>query len=112
MAAQADLVAVLVSAHPMAWRPSAVSMPDSLAALIQQLARGGTPLVTIALGSPYLFGQVPDSPAYFVAWSDDEHAERAAARALLGVAGIAGRLPVSLPPFALVGAGLARAPVR
>ena len=112
MAAQSDLVVVLVSAHPAAWRPSAVSMPDSLAALVGQLSRSGASVVTIAMGSPYLFAQVPDSPGYLVAWSDDEPAERAAADALLGRSAISGRLPVALPPWFAIGTGLQRASAR
>jgi hypothetical protein len=41
------------------------------------------------------------------AWSDTDLIERALARALLGMAPIAGRLPVTLPPYP-AGAGLAR----
>jgi beta-N-acetylhexosaminidase len=112
-AAQADLVAVAVSARPAAWRPSAVNMPDSLAALVQELARTGTaPVVAIAFGSPYLFAQVPDVTGYLVAWSDVDASERAAAEALLGRIGITGRMPVSLPPWFPMGTGLQRSPVR
>jgi beta-N-acetylhexosaminidase len=102
-------VFVLVHARPSAFRPDAVNMPDSLAALVAGLVREGLPVFTVALGSPYLINQVPSTPGYLVAWSDTDVSERAAALALLGIAEITGRLPVSLPPWAPIGAGLTRA---
>ena len=106
--AGAGAVFVLVSARPAAWRPDAVNMPPALATLLEDLVRGGAPIMTISLGSPYLLNQVPSTPGYMVAWSPDEAAERAAAQAILGSVEITGRLPVSLPPWAPIGAGLAR----
>ncbi len=108
-AAQASAVFVLVAARPAAWRPDAVTMPDSLAALITQLARAGAPVITVALGSPYLLNQVPLTPGYLAAWAANEATERAAADAILGNAEITGRLPVALPPDYPRGAGLTRA---
>jgi beta-N-acetylhexosaminidase len=108
-ATQASAVFVLVVARPAAWRPDAVTMPEALAQLVSQLAAAGTQLVTVALGSPYLLGQVPTTPGYLVAWTDNEVTERAAADAILGDAEITGRLPVALPPGYPRGAGLTRA---
>jgi beta-N-acetylhexosaminidase len=107
-AREASLVCVLVSARPAAWKPDAVNMPAALAALVEELSRGGA-LITVSLGSPYLLGQVPATPAFLVAWSDADVSERAAAQAIVGIAGITGRLPVALPPLAPRGAGLTRA---
>jgi beta-N-acetylhexosaminidase len=108
-AREASLVCVLVAARPAAWKPDAVNMPTALAGLVEELSRGGAPLLTVALGSPYLIGQVPSTPGYLIAWSDADVSERAAAQAVLGTIGITGRLPVSLPPTAPLGAGLTRA---
>jgi len=110
--AGAGAVFVLVSARPAAWKPDAVNMAPALAALVEELARGGAPLMTVALGSPYLLGQVPDTPGYLAAWSGADVSERAVARAVLGQAEISGKLPVSLPPQASIGAGLTRAGPR
>jgi beta-N-acetylhexosaminidase len=106
---EASAVCVLVAARPLSSKPDAVNMPAALAGLVEELARTGTPLVTVALGSPYLIGQVPSTPTYLIAWSDADVSERAAAEAVLGAIGITGRLPVSLPPTAPMGAGLTRA---
>jgi hypothetical protein len=105
----AEMVCVLVSARPAAWKPDAVNMPAALASLVDELARAGTRLITVSLGSPYLLNQVPATPAFLAAWSDADVSERAAALGILGQIGITGRLPVSLPPAAPLGAGLTRA---
>jgi hypothetical protein len=44
-----------------------------------------------------------------LAWSGMQSAQDAAARALLGAATVAGRLPVDIPPSYRLGAGLSRA---
>jgi len=111
-AARASVIVVAVKARPMSSRPAAVTMSDSLAALVQQLSATGAPIMTVALGSPYLLNQVPATPGYLVAWSDADPSERAVADALMGRVPVEGRLPVSLPPFAPRGAGLSRARVQ
>lgn len=111
-AALGGSVIFAVSARPVAWQPSAVSMPAAAAALMDSLARSPTPVLTIAFGSPYVLGQVPNTNAYLIAWAEGEMAQRAAAEAVLGRAGVDGRLPVALPPRLPVGAGLTRAPVN
>ncbi len=107
-AAGAGAVVFVASPRPAAWRPDAVSVSPTLAALIEELALAGRPVVLVSLGSPYVLAQVPHVPAFLVAWSSSEPTERAAAQALLGLAPVTGRLPVSLPPLYPVGTGLQR----
>ena len=107
-AAAASLVLFLAASRPTAWRPDAVDIPGPVATLVEQLS-GGAPLIAVSLGSPYVLGQVPDAPAFLAAWTDNDTIERAVARALLGMAPITGRLPVSLPPAFPAGSGLMRA---
>jgi beta-N-acetylhexosaminidase len=96
-AAGAGAVIFLSASQPTAWRPDAVEIPAPVAGLIEQLALAGVPLVAVSLGSPYVISEIPHAPAYVAAWSDTEYIERALARALLGLAPMTGRLPVSLP---------------
>lgn len=96
-AAGAGAVIFLSASQPTAWRPDAVEIPAPVAGLIEQLALAGAPLVAVSLGSPYVISEIPHAPAYVAAWSDTEYIERALARALLGLAPMTGRLPVSLP---------------
>lgn len=98
-----------VASRPAERRRSGVVLPDSLAALIEQLARAGTPVIVTSMGSPYVLDQIPSVPSYLVAWSDNDLVEGAVAQALLGRAEISGRMPVALPPSFAVGAGIARA---
>ncbi len=101
---------IFVSApRPAAWRPDAVNLPDSVAALVGSLVAGGTPVLAVSFGSPYILGQIPRTPTFLAAWAATEFAERAAAEALLGRADVSGRLPVALPPIAVLGGGLMRA---
>ena len=110
-AAQAGVTIIVASAHPVAFQPSAVEIPDSAAALEEQLAARHLPLIVVSTGSPYLINQMPSAPTYLLAWSGSDAAERAAADALVGAIGVTGRLPVALPPYFPLGGGLSRAPV-
>ena len=76
--------------------------------LRQLRVRGKRPIV-VAFGDPYLLQQVPEGPAYLIAWTGFPVAQRAAARALLGTSAIGGRLPITIPPFAALGGGESRA---
>jgi beta-N-acetylhexosaminidase len=107
-AAGAGAVVVVAAPRPAAWRPDAVSVPPALAALVEELSLAERPVIFVSLGSPYVLAQVPRVPAFLVAWNSTDPTERAAAQALLGLAPITGRLPVSLPPLYPLGAGLER----
>ena len=64
------------------------------------------PTIITAFGNPYVLQQVPDASTYVVAWAPWEPAQSAAARALLGLAPITGRLPIPIPPYHDVGDGV------
>ena len=107
-AATASAIVFLAASQPTAWRPDAVDIPGPIAGLVDTLAAGGAPVLAVSLGSPYVLAQIPHVPAFVAGWSDTEFIERALARAVLGMAPITGKLPVTLPPYP-VGAGLVRA---
>ena len=65
--------------------------------------------VFIAFGNPYFYQQIPFASTYLVAWSGFAPSQRAAARALLGLSDITGRLPISIPPAMRLGDGETRA---
>jgi beta-N-acetylhexosaminidase len=83
-----------------------IDMPPALAQLISLRDR---PVALVSFGSPYLVRQVPDVPAYLLAWTANALTEGAVARALTGDAAITGRLPVDIPPHFSIGDGLPRA---
>jgi hypothetical protein len=89
-----------------AWRGT-ITLPDAYAALADSTARR-QPTLLVSLGSPYLLTQVPDAGSFLLAWTATPITEQAVARALLGQADLTGRLPISLPPWYVVGQGLVR----
>jgi len=88
---------------------SDLSAPQGFVQFVNELALRGAHPVIVSLGNPYLLQQVSEVPAYLISWSGAPVSQRAAARALVGAAPIGGRLPISIPPVAAVGAGLTRA---
>lgn len=85
-----------------------VQIRGGFSGFVESLAAAGKRVVAISFGSPYLLSSFPSVPAYLLAWGGAPVSQRAAARALLGLAGIDGHLPVSLPPYFRIGEGLTR----
>lgn len=94
--ARAPVALFAANVKPIAWKGN-IALPDSLAALITA-TDSEKPTVLVSFGSPYLLDQVPTVQSYLIAWSGVRVSERAAARALLGLSPIGGRLPIRLPP--------------
>jgi beta-N-acetylhexosaminidase len=105
----ADLVLFIADVRVRAGKGS-VAIDEPVAAMLQDLA-GVRPLIVVSLGNPYLLQQVPAVGSYLVGWGGDTASQRAVARALLGRAPIAGRLPIAIPPLHDRGAGVERAAV-
>jgi beta-N-acetylhexosaminidase len=107
-AADSADVTIVSSYVSHAWDATTVAAPRGFAEFLRRLsARGRRPML-VSMGNPYLLQQVPDVPAYLVAWGGFPVSQRAAARALLGAAPVSGRMPVRIPPHAPMGAGLDR----
>lgn len=70
------------------------------------------PTIITAFGNPYVLQQFPEIGTYVVAWAPWEPAQTAAARALLGLAPMTGRLPIPIPPHHQVGDGMDISAVR
>lgn len=68
-------------------------------------------VVLVSFGNPYLVQAVPRADAYVAAFTRTEHVQRAVAAALRGQGTLVGRLPVSIPGVAAVGAGLSLRPL-
>lgn len=102
----ADLVIASAEAAPHQYR--ALGLQGGFAAFVAGLPALHVPVVALSLGSPYLLNSFPAVPAYLLAWSASAASQRAAARALLGLAPITGKLPVPLPPHHEAGEGVER----
>lgn len=107
-AATAEVVIVSAYVSPREHRGS-VETEGPFAALVEELSRGGVPVIAISFGSPYLLSAFPSVPTYLLAWGGAEVSQRAAARAVLGEIPIVGTLPISLPPYHQAGTGIRRA---
>jgi beta-glucosidase-like glycosyl hydrolase/CubicO group peptidase (beta-lactamase class C family) len=84
-----------------------IGLPPALAPLLAAVGAHER-AVAVSFGDPYLVQALPKVAAYLCAFDGSRFAEQAAARALLGEAPIAGRLPITLPGVAGRGDGLSR----
>jgi beta-N-acetylhexosaminidase len=76
--------------------------------LIDGLQKAGRKVVLVSFANPYLAWGLPATSTFLEAWSASPLSQRAAARALLGLAPITGQLPITIPSVAPYGAGLRR----
>ncbi len=108
--AAADADAVVVGAYvPPRSGTGSVGVPAPFRVFVERASRLPTPVAVVSFGSPYLLSAFPDAGTYMVAWGGWEVSQRAAARAVAGLAPITGRLPISIPPLHALGDGLDRA---
>jgi beta-N-acetylhexosaminidase len=82
-----------------------VNAPSPLVDLVRAVTQRNSRTIVVAFGNPYFYQQVAFTPAYLVAWGGFPVSQRAAARALLGISEISGRLPISIPPALRLGDG-------
>ena len=76
--------------------------------LIERLQKTGRKVILVSFANPYLAWGLPATSVFLEAWSASPLSQRAAARALLGIAPITGQLPITIPSVAPYGAGLRR----
>jgi beta-N-acetylhexosaminidase len=107
-AARSSQVVIVSSYVSHAWNATTATAPKEFAKFLKDLVRIRKRPIVVSLGNPYLLQQVPDVPVYLVAWSGISLSQRTAARALLGTSAITGRLPIRIPPYTSIGAGLIR----
>jgi beta-N-acetylhexosaminidase len=77
---------------------SSATAPDAIAQFVRDMVARKPGTIVVAFGSPYFLRQIPAVSTYLVAWGGFPVSQRAAAQALVGVAAITGRLPISIPP--------------
>ncbi len=106
LAAADSVDAVIVSSYVThSSSATSVSVPQNFVDFLAELRNRGTHPVVVAFGNPYLLQQIPDVGTYVIAWGGFPVSQRAAARALLGIAPITGKLPIAIPPLVPLGAG-------
>lgn len=82
-----------------------ISIAPHVAEFVARVAERRPTIVT-SFGNPYVLSQFAGVGTYVLAWGPQDVLQQAAARALTGEAPITGRLPISIPPFHTLGAGL------
>ncbi len=103
----ADLV--IVSSYFGASSSTAtMAATGGLPELIDGLQKTGRKVILVSFANPYLPLGLPSTPVFLEAWSGSPLSQRAAARAVLGLAPITGQLPITIPAVAPYGAGLRR----
>ncbi len=83
-----------------------VSLPPIGMRLADELTKRDLPLIVISFGNPYLLTAMPNTKAYLAAYSPYPFSQYAAAKAILGVNEITGKLPISLPGLYQRGHGI------
>jgi beta-N-acetylhexosaminidase len=100
-------VAILALFVRVSDRKGNVDVPEEQAALADQLYKSGKPVVTLALGSPYLIERFPQAETWLSAFGISDVAQISMARALFGEIPVRGHLPVTIPGIPLkAGSGL------
>ncbi len=100
---ETNVVAAFVSARE--YRGN-VALPGNLSGVVTALINGNAPVILIALGSPYLLRNFPAVGSYAATFSTVPPSEAAVVKALYGETPITGKLPVSIPGFAVYGDGI------
>ena len=83
-----------------------IEISDAFVKFVRRLQEEGRDVVLISFGMLTVLDRLPDLGTFMLAWSEQQVMQRAAARALLGITPISGRLPVALPPHYRTGDGL------
>ncbi|MEP6536570.1 MAG: glycoside hydrolase family 3 N-terminal domain-containing protein [Bryobacteraceae bacterium] len=100
---ETNVVAAFVSSSEYRGKaPMAGSFPSLMTTLLE----AKTPLVLVALGSPYLLRSFPGVGAYMTTYTVVPPAEASVVKALYGEMPITGKLPVSIPGLAAYGDGI------
>ena len=103
----ADLV-IVSSYFGASSSTSRLAAPEGMADLLTGLQKAGTRVVLATFSNPYLAQDLPPVSSYLIAYGGSPLMQRAAARALLGLAPITGQLPITIPSVAPYGAGIRR----
>ena len=107
-AAQGADVVIVSSYFGASSSTASLAAPTGMADLITGLQKAGSHVILATFSNPYIASELPPTAAYLIAWGSLPVSQRAAARALLGLAPISGQLPITIPSVAPYGAGLQR----
>lgn len=104
--ADADIVIFGLYGRVRSGLRSSVGIPDNGAEVLREALLTEKEVVGISFGNPYLLTAFPEMQAYLVAYGDMPSLQRAAARSILGMQDIRGKLPITLPGLYPRGTGI------
>jgi beta-N-acetylhexosaminidase len=87
----------------VAWFPQRSEVAE---AFVEHLTTGPAPVALISFADPYRIRRFPNLAAYVAAFSSVPASEVAAAQAMFGEVPFAGKMPVTIPGYAVAGDGL------
>ena len=94
-------------------RKGDVDVPADQLPLINQIYKSGKPVITAAMGSPYLIERFPQAETWLSAFGISDVAQISIARAIFGEIPVQGHLPVTIPGIELhAGFGWKCPPIR
>lgn len=96
-ASEADIIVVGLYGRVRSGAKNSVGVPENGAAILRELLANGKQVIGVSFGNPYVLSSFPEMKTYVVAYGDMSSLQRAAARSILGLQPITGRLPISLP---------------
>jgi beta-glucosidase-like glycosyl hydrolase/CubicO group peptidase (beta-lactamase class C family) len=84
-------------------------LPENLALAAKKLTDTDNRMVVVSFGNPYILSAFPNAEGALCAYSDAEVMVEASVEALFGEIGMSGKLPVTIPGYAVFGDGVALA---
>ncbi len=103
---EADVVVFGLYGRVRSGAKNSVGIPDNGAAILREALAANKRVIGISFGNPYVLGAFPEMKTYLVAYGDMPSLQRAAARSVLGLQDITGKLPISLPGLHPRGTGI------
>ena len=103
---EADTVVVGLYGRVRSGAKNSVGIPENGAAILREALASNKKVIGISFGNPYILSSFPEMKTYLVAYGDMPSLQRASARALLGMQGITGKLPITLPGLHPRGTGI------
>ena len=103
---EADIVIFGLYGRVRSGAKNSVGVPENGAAILREALAANKKVIGISFGNPYVLGAFPEMKTYLVAYGDMPSLQRAAARSVLGLQDVTGKLPISLPGLHPRGTGI------
>ncbi len=87
-----------------------INLPEEQADFLAKILAKNKPIITVGFGTPYLLHNFPEVSAFLLPYSTSRESQRAVVQAMVGEAGLSGKLPITLPAGYAYGHGLSREP--